>query len=135
MDDFEQKLNNVLNNPEALDKVMNIARSLNGGGAADGGRAAAGGLPEARQSDGGGASDSGAPAIDPATLGNIMRLWEAYNKGGDPQKTAVLHAMKPYLHPERRDRMDRALQTLRLVHVAREALGADILGSLFRGGR
>ncbi|MCL2084669.1 MAG: hypothetical protein FWH06_05375 [Oscillospiraceae bacterium] len=73
------------------------------------------------------------PAIDPALLSKFMRLWSAYNRENDPQKTAVLQAMKPYLHPDRRERVDRALQTLRLTHVAREALGVDLFGSLFKG--
>jgi len=71
--------------------------------------------------------------IDPKLLSGAMRLFGAYNKGGDPQKTALIQAVKPYLRPSRRDRVDKAMQTLKLASVAKEALGEDIFSSLLGG--
>jgi hypothetical protein len=62
-----------------------------------------------------------------------MRLLGAYNKGGDPHKAALMQAVKPYLRPARRDRVDKAMQTLKFASVAKEALGTDILGDLLGG--
>jgi hypothetical protein len=79
--------------------------------------------------------EPGGGGIDPSMLLKLTRLWSAYNGNDDDQKFAILKAVKPYLRPERSERMDRALQTLRLARVAREALGADLLGSLLSGGK
>ena len=43
MSDFEEKLNSLLSNPEAMSQVMNLAQSLNLGGGGGGGWPAAGG--------------------------------------------------------------------------------------------
>ena len=39
MSEFEEKLNSVLSNPDAMSQIMNLAQSLNlGGGSGGGGR-------------------------------------------------------------------------------------------------
>ena len=127
MDNLDEKLNAVLSSPEAMDRIMDMARSMsaNGAGAAKGAADAAGGgdLLGALIGDGG---------IDPNMLSKAMQLFGAYNRS-DPQKAALLQAVKPYLRPARRERVDQAMQTLKLANVAREALGNNALDGLLGG--
>jgi len=130
LDNFEEKLNAVLSSPDAMDKVMSVARSLGNSGDNTA-------LPPAEPAAG---ADTQTPdlsallgGIDPKLMTNAMRLLGAYNKGGDPQKAALMQAVKPYLRPARRDRVDKAIQTLKFASVAKEALGTDVLGNLLGG--
>ncbi|GHV32252.1 hypothetical protein FACS18949_02600 [Clostridia bacterium] len=115
---LEDKINTVLSDPAMMEKVMGMVGSLGGlSGAAE----------KPQQSD-------LLSALDPNMLGGLTKLLGAYSKGGDPRKAALLQAVKPYLRPERQRKVDRALQTLKLTSVAREAFSSD-LGGLFGGGR
>lgn len=137
MDDFEEKLNAVLSSPETMDKVMNMARSIGGQSES---------APQSDERAGDSDASASAPdmsallggllggdsSIDPKLISTAMRFLGAYNNN-DPQKAALMQAVKPYLRPERRERVDQAMQTLKLANVAKEALGTDMLGNLFGG--
>ena len=126
MSEFEDRINSVLNDPEQMDKIANLAKSLMGGGAqitdsGDGGMM--GKLGElAKGLSGGGSAGQESPAIDPAMLGKIGRLMKAGNAQSSNER-ALLEAMKPYLTEKRRQKMDRALQLAKLARIARIAMG------------
>lgn len=126
MSEFEDRINSVLNDPEQMDKIANLAKSLMGGEAqkadpGDGGMM--GKLGElAKGLTGGGASGRDSPDIDPAMLGKIGRLMKAGNAQNSNER-ALLEAMKPYLTEKRRQKMDRALQLAKLARIARIAMG------------
>ena len=126
MGEFEDRINSVLNDPEQMDKIANLAKSLMGGDgqstdAGDGGMM--GKLSElARGFSGGGSAVQESPAIDPAMLGKIGRLMKAGNAQNSNER-ALLEAMKPYLTEKRRQKMDRALQLAKLARIARIAMG------------
>ncbi len=130
MDNFEEKLNQVLSSPETMDKVMMMMKSLGGAGESETEQQA-----DSQQTPDlsgllSGFMGGGDGGIDPAMMGKLLQLWGVYNQG-DPQKAGLLTAMKPYLRKERADRVDRALQTLKLTKVAREALGSGLLNGFF----
>ena len=126
MSEFEDRINSVLKDPEQMDKIASLAKSLMGGGAqstdsGDGGMM--GKLGElAKGLSGGGSAGQESPAIDPAMLGKIGRLMKAGNAQNSNER-ALLEAMKPYLTEKRRQKMDRALQLARLARIARIAMG------------
>lgn len=126
MSEFEDRINSVLNDPEQMDKIANLAKSLMGGDtqkadSGDGGMM--GKLGElARGLAGGDSADTGSPGIDPAMLGKIGRLMNAGNAQSSNER-ALLEAMKPYLTEKRRQKMDRALQLAKLARIARLAMG------------
>lgn len=126
MSEFEDRINSVLNDPEQMDKIANLAKSLMGGEAqkadpGDGGMM--GKLGElAKGLTGGGSSGRDSPDIDPAMLGKIGRLMKAGNAQNSNER-ALLEAMKPYLTEKRRQKMDRALQLAKLARIARIAMG------------
>ena len=113
MGEFEEKLNAILSNPDALAQVANLAQSLNlGGGSENGDGAAAEGGAEP---DLGGLSGLGdlLGQIDPGLLtGN----------GGSDERLQLLYALRPFLKPERRDKVERAVKTARLIHVGKKLL-------------
>ena len=105
MSEFEDRINSVLNDPEQMDKIASLAKSLMGGGAqstdsGDGGMM--GKLGElAKGLSGGGSAGQESPAIDPAMLGKIGRLMKAGNAQSSNER-ALLEAMKHYLTEKRR---------------------------------
>ena len=126
MSEFEDRINSVLKEPEQMDKIASLAKSLMGGGAqsmdsGDGGMM--GKLGElAKGLSGGGSAGQESPAIDPAMLGKIGRLMKAGNAQSSNER-ALLEAMKPYLTEKRRQKRDRALQLAKLARIARIAMG------------
>lgn len=126
MDDFEEKLNSILASPETMGQIMALADSISGS-------------PE--QSSSGATSDEPTPSrpqtplpkpatsanplamlqnLDPAMLKTITSLFQEYNRSDD-QKTALLHALQPFLREERQYKVDKAIRITRLSRVIRAA--------------
>lgn len=146
MGEFEEKLNAILSNPDALAQVANLAQSLNlggspensagesgGPGGAAGDASPSGGSPAggAASSNGGGMPDLGAVAglgelfgqIDPNLLQKLLPLvGELTGGGGNDERLQLLYALRPFLKPERRDKVERAVKTARLIHVGKKLL-------------
>lgn len=150
-DDFSEKLNAVLGNPEAMGQIMSLARSLTG----DGGDTAPppsseedGALPAVVQPAlpdlsglmgmlgglmGGGPQGGGADPLsalsnlDPRLIQLGMGLLSEYSREDD-RKTALLTALKPFLREERAAKIERAAQAAKLSRLVRVAL------KLFREG-
>ena len=119
MSDFEDKLNSILGNRDAMGQIMALAQSL-------------GGQEESvLQTD----SDEGyvpvqqehVPQQNPGTLlGGMdpqmmqmgMRLLQEYNRTDD-RNAALLQALRPFVKEERFAKVDRAIQIARLSRVVR----------------
>ena len=110
MDDFESKLNQVLSDPESMQKIFSIAQSL-------------GVSPSNEQ------AKEETPAQDSSilpdlsmlsTLGNLMMSQST----ADSRHTELLNALRPFLRPERQQNLDRALRMAKLSHLARFALNS-----------
>ncbi len=142
MSEFEDKLNAILSNPQAMSQVMELARSLGGGTEAppQPDRAAspppqeaqaepAAQGPRVTMSEPG---DGGSPGglgdllggLDPALLARLLPLAGELTRGGDDDRMRLLYALAPFLKPERREKIQRAAQTARLIHVGKKLLGA-----------
>lgn len=133
MSEFEEKLNAILSNPDAMSQVMNLAQSLNLGG---------GGSPPPQQENDAAppeneGTNSGPGLGDLAGLGNLLgqidpsmlqRLLplagELAGGNGNDERMQLLYALRPFLKPERRDKVERAARTARLIHVGKKLLGS-----------
>lgn len=135
MSEFEEKLNSVLSNPEAMSQIMNLAQSLNLGGSGGGqqsdgqGPAAPQAQPEAAAGAGGGPDLSGLSSllgqIDPKLIGRLLPLVGELTGGeGSDERMQLLYALRPFLRPERRDKIERAARTAKLIHVGKKLLSA-----------
>ena len=131
MSDFEEKLNAILSNPESMGQIMNLAQSLNLGG---GGEPSGEGGPAAPQPEASPESaSSGIPdglsglgsllgQIDPKLIGRLLPLAGELAGGGNDERMHLLYALRPFLKPERRDKVERAAKTARLIHVGKKLL-------------
>ena len=130
MSEFEEKLNAFLSNPDAMAQVMNLAQSLNLGGAGGGeSQEATPGGGDAPPPQGGvnlsGLGDL-LGGIDPKLLQRLLPLaGELAGGGGDDERMQLLYALRPFLKPERRDKVERAARTARLIRVGKKLL-ADL---------
>lgn len=127
MSEFEDRINSVLSDPEQMDKIANLAKSLMGGEAPQKAPSEEGGMlgkigELAKGLMGGDEPDRGGMDIDPAMLGKIGRLMSAGSQQDSDQR-ALLEAMKPYMSEKRRQKMDKALKIARLARIARLAMG------------
>ena len=103
MNELEEQLNSILSDPEQMEKIAGLARSLMGGG------------------------DSAAPQRPPEEQGIdaslLQKMSSLMHSGGDGREQALLKAMAPYLSEKRRGKLDHALQLARLARIAQLAIG------------
>ena len=115
MDGMEQKLGAILSDPASMSKIMELAKGLGLNPP---------GLPAAEAS--GPAQPEPKPSLpdlplpQAAALGSLLSAMGG--QGPDDKQTALLKALRPYLRPERQDRLDRAIQTARMVKAAKQAM-------------
>lgn len=177
MAEFDDKLNSLLSNPEAMDQIMKMAQSLMGGGqtpegtapSASGGPAPQSGPPlgtwNMPQNGGsppqgsppdppgqgwappggpsaggwgtppppGGQSGFGTPgpdlsflsglgSIDSKTIASLLPVLRELGEAQNSNARQLLFALRPYLKPERQDKVERALQLARLFRVGKKFL-------------
>ena len=120
---FEEQLNSILGNQEAMSQIMALARSLSG-----------------EQPQEPGSEDTYSPAetepasppadlsalmgqIDPKMLQVGMDVIRQVQSTED-RNVALLSALRPFLKEERRARLDRALKIARMTKLVRVALDA-----------
>ena len=132
MSEWEEKLNTLLSDPDAMAQVMNMAQNLSQQMGQSGGSAppppptggAAGPAPSAPpppppQGDPMGDLSSLLGGIDPALIQRLLPLLSQMNRAESSETTAFLLALRPFLKPERRDKVERAAQLARLIHLAK----------------
>ena len=133
MSDFEEKLNSVLSNPDAMSQIMNLAQSLNlggGGGESPQGGQGGGNEPPPPPPPSGGGDGLGGLAglggllgqIDPKWINRLLPLVGELTGGGSDERMQLLYALRPFLKPERQDKVERAAKTARLIHVGKKLL-------------
>ena len=122
MAELENKLNQILDDPEAMGKIMALARSLSGGGQGEG-KAAPEKREETPPAREGGDLSGLLEGADPDMVRMGLRLLREY-QGEDSRSAALLSALRPFLKEERRARLDRALELVRMTRLIRAALEA-----------
>ena len=148
MSELEEKLENILGNPQAMAQIMSLAQSLNGGGPAAAGEAAqsqsqeppSAGASSPAQAE---AASAQSPAsagkegglgsllggLDPNMLSAAAGLLGQFNSGDDDSRAALLTALRPFVKERRYARLDKAIQIARLSRLIRSGL------DLFRAGQ
>ena len=104
MDDLEEKLGNILNNPQMMQNIMAMAQSMGG---------QEGSIPES--------SPHPLPDIDLATIQKISRL--AQKSSIDQREQALLRALGAYLSKERLYKLEKAMRAAKIAKIASSALG------------
>lgn len=124
MAEFEEKLNEILSSPQAMEQIMSLANSIAGGGVGEGASPSPSVSPpspgpEPAGQEGGLGSLLG--QLDPAMLSKVMGLLSVYQDRED-EKTRLLEAIRPFLRAERQSKLDQAMRITRLSRVIRSAL-------------
>lgn len=116
MGEFEEKLNAILSNPEAMAQVASLAQSL--------GQQQPQESPPAQQQSS--PPSSGAESglgLDPALLQKVLPLLTELNDNRADERAQLLYALRPFLKESRRDKVDQALRAARILHLGKRFLG------------
>ncbi len=108
MDDLGDKLNSLLNDPNTMSRISDMAKSLMGGDSHSENKEPA--RTSAKDFD---------FDIDPAMIGRIASIMKKSRKRDD--KHALLEAMRPYLSEKRREKLDKGVKMARLAGLAEVA--------------
>lgn len=128
MAEFDDKLNSILSNPDAMSQIMQLAQSLSGPGP---GQEAPPSPPPPQQTAapppmGGGdlfsSLSSLAGGMDPKLLTRLLPLIQELGGQRDSNARALLYALRPYLKEEKQNKVERALQLARLFHLGKKFL-------------
>ena len=127
MAEFDDKLNSILSNPDAMAQIMQLAQSLGGGTEQPADRPQspppAPPLPPQPPAAGGrGLLSSLTGGLDPQLLMRLLPLIQELGGAQDSNARQLLYALRPYLKPERQEKIERALQLARLFHIGRKFL-------------
>ena len=114
MDDLEQKLGAVLNNPQLMQQIMSMAQAM--GSAPQQGS-------EPKPQD----QPPSLPPIDPGMLTKLAGLSRQSSVDRDQQ--ALLKALDPYLTKDRISRLERAMRAAKMARLAGSFLGSGLLSS------
>ena len=99
MNEFEQKLNSILSNPEEMEKISRLAAQIMG--------------------------NSGENSTDPPSGGGFPDLKGLLgNLGQNGDKAALVRALCPYLSPARQSKLQKALRLAEAARIAGVALDA-----------
>ena len=116
MAEFDDKLNALLSNPDAMSQIMQLANSLSGDSDTSAPAPAAPEPPAARTGGSVLSSLSGGTEL----LGKLLPLVQ--EMGRDSNARRLLYALRPYLKEERQEKIERALQLARLFQIGRKFL-------------
>ncbi len=124
MEEFDEKLNSLLSNPDAMAQIMQMAQSLSGGGQPQ--QAPQQPPPPPPPPSPGGDPFSSLAGLtggmDPAMLSKLLPLIQELGSQNDSNARQLLQALRPYLRPERQEKIERALQLARLFHLGKKFL-------------
>ena len=107
MDSMEDKIGNILQNPEMMQKIMTLAQSLNASQPAEASKE-----PQPA---------SAMPDIDLGALQKISGLAKQSNI--DNQQQNLLRALHPYLSSQRIKKLENAMRAARMAKIAASILG------------
>ncbi|MDD5912694.1 MAG: hypothetical protein PUC62_00180 [Oscillospiraceae bacterium] len=126
MNEWEEKLNTLLSDPDAMSQVVNMAQALSAqmGGNAPQGEGNAAPPPPPQNASPPQSPDAGNPfsplgSIDPELLQRLIPVIKQMNRPESSETSAFLYALRPFLRPSRRDKFDRAVQLARMIHLAK----------------
>ena len=106
MADFEEALNSLLADPDAMGQIMSLAGKLGMGTESPPSPGEAAPQPES----------AAPPPFAPEQLGQMGRLLELFQEAD-----ALIAALRPFLREERQKKLDQAIQLAGLSRAARQA--------------
>ena len=123
MAEFDEKLNSLLSNPDAMSQIMQLAQSLSGGQTEESPPPPppAFSAPKFTPATGNLLS-SLTGGLDPGLLMKLLPLIQELGSQQDSHARTLLYALRPYLKEERQEKIERALQLAKLFHLGKKFL-------------
>ena len=116
MAEFDEKLNQILSNPDAMAQIARLAQSLNADAPPDNASS-----PAPSDTASSPAPDGNMPPnADAGTVAQFLPLLQEL--GGDSDARRLLYALRPYLRPQKQEKVERALRFARLFRVGKRFL-------------
>nr|WP_325231547.1 hypothetical protein [uncultured Oscillibacter sp.] len=141
MAEFDDKLNSILSNPDAMSQIMQLAQSLGGGGQPAASSPPQPNAPGPQQTSSWGSPPPQAPppppmggggdllssllgggGLDPGLLSRLLPLIQELGDQRESNARNLLYALRPYLRSDRQEKVERALQLARLFHLGKKFL-------------
>ena len=121
MAEFDERLNQILSNPDAMAQIARLAQSLNAPpppmpGNPPPSDTAPPPPPDAAPQ----VPDAAPPLPDADTVAKFLPLLR--DLGGDSDARRLLYALRPYLRPQKQEKIERALHLARLFRVGKRFL-------------
>ncbi len=114
MDDFEGKLNQILSDPASMAQIMSIAQNLMG---QTNSAPASSSDDENQQTEAPNASATPAANFEQGIPASFLAILQQAGSL-DGKEVALFNALKPFLKPDRREKIDKAMRIARLSHLA-----------------
>lgn len=115
MDEMQEKLGAILNNPQMMQTIMSMAQSMGSQQQKQ----------EPQQQE-----PSNAPALPNIDPGMLQKLSGAVRQGNlDRDQQALLKALSPYLSRDRISKLERAMRAAKMARIAATFLGQGGLQS------
>ena len=112
MDELEQKLGSILNDPKLMQQIMSMAQALEQGSTE---------APHA----------ASVPSLPELDMGMMQKLSGIASQGKiDSQQRALLSALGPYLSQDRVSKLERAMRAQKMARMASVFLGQNSLSFL-----
>lgn len=123
MAEWEEKLEGILSNPQAMEQIMALAKSLEGGDTGDAPTSATSAPPPSTSAPSMDISQimGGMGKLDPKILSIAGKLMSQMGQQDD-RRTALLQALRPFVKPERYAKLDKAIQIAKLSVIIRTGL-------------
>lgn len=115
MDELSEKLAQILNDPESMNRVREMAENILGSD-----------TPEQKEPE----TDDVYGMLGSAELMNVMSIVSKLNSKGDDARTQLLSALKPHLSEPKREKVDTAIKILRLLELLPLIKESGVLGKL-----
>lgn len=116
MAELDDKLNALLSDPNSMAQVMQLAQQLSGAFGGDAPSSSPPPPPPQPSPD-----DSLLGGLDPKLIGRFMPLLQEYGRTNS-NTTQLLYALRPFLKPEKQDKIERAAKLARLIHLGKKFL-------------
>ncbi len=105
MSELEDRISRVLNDPEAMAGILDLAKSL-------------GASPQSGAESSGPAEDGGSAASLSFPASELLRAAGQL----DGREAALFQALGPFIRPDRREKLDRAVRAARISRIAGAAI-------------
>ena len=103
MDDLTSMLSGLLNSPQGMEQLKNMAGALMGNQTAE---------PSAEAP-----KESGIPNISPGEIAGIMKMMNLLKQENNDTRANLLLSIRPHLSEHRQKRVDDAVKLLRLIQI------------------